>query len=52
VDHYSYASIKSLILPSNSGWNVELLEQLFSSQETDMIKRIPLSRNDVEDKLM
>jgi len=52
IDQYYDASVKSLILPFNSGWNIELLDQLFTIQEADMIKRIPLSRNAVEDKLV
>lgn len=52
IDQYSDASVKHLILPFNSGWNIELLDQLFTIQEADMIKRIPLSRNADEDKLV
>ena len=52
IDQYSDALVKHLILPFNSGWNIELLDQLFTIQEVDMIKRIRLSRNADEDKLV
>ena len=52
VVDYSDSSVKFLIFPSFNSWNLVLLNKLFSTQEVDMIKRIPLRRSLMQDKLV
>ena len=42
VDLFSKVSINSLFSPTRNTWNVDLLHQLFSNQEVELIKKIPL----------
>ena len=52
VTDYSNSSARSLIFPFSNSWNLELLTNLFSTQEVDMIMRIPLSHFLMEDTLV
>lgn len=52
VDLFSEALVNSLFSPTHNTWNVDLLHQLFSNQEVELIKKIPLGQGLSEDKLV
>ena len=44
VDLFSKASVNSVFSPTHNTWNVDLLHQLFSNQEVELINKIPLEQ--------
>lgn len=52
VDLFSEALVNSLFSPIHNTWNVDLLHQLFSNREVELIKKIPLGQGLSEGKLI
>jgi len=45
------ANVSSLITPSTRQWDLNLLHNVFSDEEAELIKKIPISRNNSADTL-
>lgn len=52
MDLFSKVSVNSIFSPTRNTWNVDILHQLFSNQEVELIKKIPLGQGLLEDKLV
>ena len=48
---FENSTVDILIDPSSRKWNVEMVDGFFNTEEADLIKKIPLSREVAEDVL-
>ena len=48
---FENATVDILIDPRSRQWNVDMVDELFNTEEAEIIKSIPLSQGAVEDIL-